>query len=40
MVGVFAGFDCGGGNGVEMAGEAGLANGDLRWGEVWRGLEA
>lgn len=39
--GVVAGLNCdGGGVGVEMAGDAGLAKGDLRWGEGWRGVEA
>lgn len=40
FVGVVPAFDCGGGVGVEMAGEVGLAKGDLRCGEGWRGLEA
>lgn len=45
VVGVAAFWDCGGGRGgvgvwvVVMAGEAGLAKGDLRCGEGWRGLK-
>lgn len=40
FVGMVECLDRGGGVGVEMAGDVGLANGDLRWGEGWRGLEA
>lgn len=38
VVGVL-GCGGGGGVGVVMAGDAGLAKGDLRCGEGWRGLE-
>lgn len=41
VVVIAAFWDCGGGGvGVVMAGDAGLAKGDLRCGEGWRGLEA